>query len=211
MEPSNAIDFQLPAIKYRPSPSGMANMDSDRNKPLIFCIAALSFGQLVAGCTVTALAAIHYPNWGVRTTISMLTFALTAAADVLVSFSMCYLLQIRKTPNKISTSMINKIIILTIHNGLFSCSVAILGLITALAAPRSWLSYASCFVLGKAYFNTLLSTLNLRTTLRERLKRHEAMVGIGTETIQRQLDRVDPQEEELHELRWDSTKPSTVS
>ncbi|KAF8158423.1 hypothetical protein B0H34DRAFT_708781, partial [Crassisporium funariophilum] len=79
----------------------------------------------------------------------------------------------------------NRVMILTINNGILSCSIAIMGLITAVSASQTLFPHAMCFVLGKAYFNTILSCLNARKTLGERLI--DDIDKIGSALFQQQL------------------------
>ncbi|PPQ66384.1 hypothetical protein CVT24_007213 [Panaeolus cyanescens] len=87
----------------------------------------------------------------------------------------------------LSNGLINRIIIVTVHSGALSSSIACVGLFTALAIPKTYVTYAVCFVLGRAYFNALLSSLNARSALRERLDESAAM---GTRTIKNQLEAI---------------------
>ncbi|CAA7261531.1 unnamed protein product [Cyclocybe aegerita] len=174
---------------------------SEMNKYPIIFIVLLSLGQLVCGFSVSiqglggfrTSSAIEYGRISV-----LAAFGMTAAGDMAVALCLCYYLHIRKTSNLASTSLLNKIIILTIHNGLLSSSIALFGFITILSIPMTWAAMASCFILGKAYFNTLLSTLNARKALRAQLEGREA--GVGTNTIRRQLDEAAFREENRFEL-----------
>ncbi|KAJ3512222.1 hypothetical protein NLJ89_g3638 [Agrocybe chaxingu] len=97
--------------------------------PIIF-IVLLSLGQLVCGFSVSiqglggfrTSSAIEYGRISV-----LAAFGMTAAGDMAVALCLCYYLHIRKTSNLASTSLLNKIIILTIHNGLLSRQVTFFG------------------------------------------------------------------------------------
>ncbi|KIY52435.1 hypothetical protein FISHEDRAFT_69854 [Fistulina hepatica ATCC 64428] len=53
------------------------------------------------------------------------SFALTAAADILITIALTYYLQIRKSGHEATNSVINKIIVSTISNGLLTAYVGI--------------------------------------------------------------------------------------
>ncbi|KAF8158425.1 hypothetical protein B0H34DRAFT_456936 [Crassisporium funariophilum] len=159
---------------------------SERNWIPIAVIAVAGSAQFVAGCAVTTLALGNFPccKTYLRPTV-LVSFALTAFTDVIISACLCYYLHVRKTGNAVSGSLLNRVIILTINNGILSSAMALTGCIASLVAPRTSVSSAMCFILGKAYFNTLLSTLNARKNLREKLR--DGTDQIGLETVRKQL------------------------
>ncbi|KAF8158394.1 hypothetical protein B0H34DRAFT_453947 [Crassisporium funariophilum] len=159
---------------------------SERNWILIAFICFTGFAQLVAGTFVTTLALGDFnSSWHDRRMAEILSFSLKAVTDVVISGLLCYYLQIRKTGNVALGGFMNRVMILTINNGILSCLIAIMGLIASAAAQTSF-AHALCFVLGKAYFNTVLSSLNARKTLGERLKGD--IDKVGSAEFQQQLN-----------------------
>ncbi|KAF8158395.1 hypothetical protein B0H34DRAFT_454205 [Crassisporium funariophilum] len=123
---------------------------SERNWILIAFIAFVGFAQFAAGCAVTILALGGFPGYmRYRRTTTLISFALTAFTDVIISACLCYYLQIRKTGNAVTGSLLNRVMILTINNGILSSAIATTGVISAIVAPRSLFPFAMCFVLGK--------------------------------------------------------------
>ncbi|KAF8153143.1 hypothetical protein B0H34DRAFT_93743 [Crassisporium funariophilum] len=159
---------------------------SEKNWILITFICFTGFAQLVAGCSVTILfLGDFHSTMHDRRTVDIISFAFKATTDVVISGLLCYYLQIRKTGNIALGGIMNRVLILTINNGILSCAVAIMGLITAVSAPQTSFPLAMCFVLGKAYFNTILSSLNARKPLGEKLK--SDIERIGGAAFQKQL------------------------
>jgi hypothetical protein len=167
----------------------------------------MSFGQLVCGCGVTVVALGNFPRTAANLMRSIVlgSFAFTAATDVVIAGCLCYYLHIIKTGNAVSNGLINRIIVITVHSGALSSSIACVGLFTLFASPKIFVSSAVCFVLGRAYFNALLSSLNARIGLRHQLSEHAA---IGTRTIKNQLEAIGVQSE--HKDSEDTSRQSPV-
>ncbi|KAL1659298.1 hypothetical protein GGF50DRAFT_120033 [Schizophyllum commune] len=94
------------------------------------------------------------------------TFALTAATDVVVTASLVFYLQIRKTGVQGTNGLVNRLICMTVKSGLISSSLALSACIIQIRCPESFVPIALCFILGKAYANTFLTSLNNRDTIR---------------------------------------------
>ncbi|KAF9003502.1 hypothetical protein BDZ89DRAFT_633999 [Hymenopellis radicata] len=158
---------------------------SDRNMLLFSVICSLAVAQLGLSFAVT-IQGLRFPNFAETPTgsehVVSACFAIVAATDIIITLSLCYYLHIRKSGHerydimtvRLQTNMIhdrtngivNKLIVLTINNGIFTSVVALAAFVTNLAAPTTMWTFALCFFLGKAYTNTLLSSLNSRTTSR---------------------------------------------
>ncbi|KAK0461148.1 uncharacterized protein EV420DRAFT_1668818 [Desarmillaria tabescens] len=76
-------------------------------------------------------------------------FAITAATDVFITVSLCYYLQIRKSGLGRTDSVVNRLILLTINNGILSSVIALTAFVCQLAASGTMLPFAMCFLLGK--------------------------------------------------------------
>ncbi|PBK95770.1 hypothetical protein ARMGADRAFT_1010693 [Armillaria gallica] len=96
-------------------------------------------------------------------------FAITAANDILIALSLSYFLHTHKSGIARTNGIVNRLIILTINNGALSSILAFAALICLLTAPETMVSIAMNFLLGKAYTNTLLASLNWRQNSRDTL------------------------------------------
>jgi len=147
---------------------------SAKNIYLTGTICAMSLTQFALGLGIMIQSLLH-PGLADEYIFKSLVpsgFAITAATDVLITASLCYFLQIRKSGHSKTNGLVNSLITLTISNGVLSSTIAVLAFVFQLAMPKTMLSFAMCFLLGKAYSNTLLSSLNSRRSARERLSRH---------------------------------------
>ncbi|KAF9014490.1 hypothetical protein BDZ89DRAFT_448868 [Hymenopellis radicata] len=142
---------------------------SDRNMLLFSVICSLAVAQLGLSFAVT-IQGLRFPNFAETPTgsehVVSACFAIVAATDIIITLSLCYYLHIRKSGHERTNGIVNKLIVLTINNGIFTSVVALAAFVTNLAAPTTMWTFALCFFLGKAYTNTLLSSLNSRTTSR---------------------------------------------
>ncbi|KAF7334996.1 hypothetical protein MVEN_02249800 [Mycena venus] len=158
---------------------------SDKNKPLVSLIALGSIIQLVTGWVMTGLGFKYrlFADLGHFKALITTSWTTTAVTDVVITISLCYYFHNRRSGIKrchlsyfrksnIDTyqstdNLIQKLIIYTINGGVL-CSVgAIVALLTYLTMPENLVNIAVNFILGKAYSNSLLSSLNARTNLRE--------------------------------------------
>ncbi|KAK0504650.1 hypothetical protein EDD18DRAFT_1125841 [Armillaria luteobubalina] len=114
-------------------------------------------------------------------------FAITAATDIFITVSLCYFLQTRKSGLEKTDGVVNRLTLLTINNGILSSAVALTAFVCQLATSDTMLPFAMCFLLGKVYTNTLLSSLNWRSSTRKCLSRLMHMEILSSE--QRRLSR----------------------
>ncbi|KAF7360799.1 hypothetical protein MVEN_00811900 [Mycena venus] len=142
---------------------------SDKNKSLVTLIALLSTIQLVTGWVMTGLGYKYRLFADLSHYKALITTSLTSSAvtDVLIAISLCYYLNHRRSGVKSTDTLVQKLIIYSINCGILCSLVAVLGLITFLTMPNNLINFAFNFVLGKVYSNSLLSTLNARSHLRE--------------------------------------------
>ncbi|KIY68237.1 hypothetical protein CYLTODRAFT_443505 [Cylindrobasidium torrendii FP15055 ss-10] len=147
---------------------------SSKKLYLLVIVGGMSLAQL-GFSFVVSIQGLEYPNLAdVPASSSWLTtlcFGLTAATDILVSSLLCYFLYVRKSGLIVTDSVVNKLIVLTINNGLLTSVVALIAFIACLTIPSTMVPTASCFILGKAYANTILSSLNSRTRARAHIGR----------------------------------------
>ncbi|KAF9219032.1 hypothetical protein BS17DRAFT_469268 [Gyrodon lividus] len=102
--------------------------------------------------------------------VSLINMALgsTVAVDVLITLFLSLTLYFNKTGITRSDSVINRLIVYTVNNGLLTSLCALLDVIVHSALPTTFAFLAFYFLLSKLYSNTFLSTLNARRSLRGR-------------------------------------------
>ncbi|KAI5896233.1 uncharacterized protein SCHCODRAFT_02614306 [Schizophyllum commune H4-8] len=141
---------------------------SGRNWVLTVLIWALALAQGCMGWSIAISSLLHPDGTEIKKYAELVppTFAITAATDVVVTASLVYYLQIRKTGVQGTNGLVNRLICMTIKSGLISSSLALSACIIQLRCPESFVPIALCFILGKAYANTFLTSLNNRDTIR---------------------------------------------
>ncbi|KAI5828775.1 hypothetical protein K523DRAFT_353145 [Schizophyllum commune Tattone D] len=97
------------------------------------------------------------------------SFAITAGTDIFITASLVYYLQFRKTKNERTDSVVNKLIMMSVNNGLLSSTIAFGAFICVVVWDAGFVTIALCSLLGKAYGNSLLGSLNSRQARREEL------------------------------------------
>ncbi|THU77207.1 hypothetical protein K435DRAFT_702890, partial [Dendrothele bispora CBS 962.96] len=98
--------------------------------------------------------------------LSISVNALAAIGDVLIACSLIVLLQKSKTGFKRSDTMINKLILFTVHTGSITTLFAISSLISITVAPNTFVYIFFFFCIGRLYTNSFLATLNARHAIR---------------------------------------------
>jgi len=96
-----------------------------------------------------------------------LGLALSSAADVLITVTLCYKLRSSRTGSLGIDNIIDSLVLYTLENGSFTCAGTVLSMICWLTMPRNRLFLALHFMIAKLYANSLLATLNTRKTLRD--------------------------------------------
>jgi len=104
--------------------------------------------------------------------------------DVLITTSICVLLNHNRSGFKSSDSLINTLMVYTINTGLVTSLCAMACLVSFAIWPHTFIFVAIYFVLGKLYVNTILAVLNTRSFLRTR--------KMGVSTIPQSPSAVEP-------------------
>ncbi|KDR77721.1 hypothetical protein GALMADRAFT_155508 [Galerina marginata CBS 339.88] len=130
--------------------------------PLI--IGFFGFCSLIGGSTLS-IQVSFFREWAGfkifdRAVIVWLTGS--AAADIIITVSLCWTLYRWKTGMKATDDRVSKIVRLTMQTGLLTTIFALLDLIISLTVHRVLLNFAWDLALSKLYTNSLLSTLNAR-------------------------------------------------
>ncbi|PPQ75119.1 hypothetical protein CVT26_008297, partial [Gymnopilus dilepis] len=98
--------------------------------------------------------------------LSVLVNALAAAGDIVIAFSLCWLLHKSRTGFSKSNRIIDKLILFTVNTGLLTSLCAIASLTSIIVAGHTYLYIAFFFCIGRLYTNSLLVTLNAREMIR---------------------------------------------
>ncbi|THG95619.1 hypothetical protein EW145_g7924 [Phellinidium pouzarii] len=127
---------------------------SRKNVPLV-CILEIIVVAEFAAVTVPSI------EW-----IAKLINSLMVSADFAIAAALIYYLNHSRTGFKRSETMINRLIVFTIHTGLATSVFATLSLIFSSLYPTA-LIYVTFFIcVSKLYVNALFATLNSRTSMR---------------------------------------------
>lgn len=89
-------------------------------------------------------------------------------ADLLIALVLSYFLFTSRTGVQNTDSIVNRIIIVIVNNGVLLAAVEVVVLVTVLMFPANFIYLAIFQVVGNLYANSLLATLNIRNALRAR-------------------------------------------
>jgi len=103
----------------------------------------------------------------------------SAAADVIITISLCWTLYRWKTGMRVTDDRVTKIIRLTMQTGLLTTIFALLDLIISLTIHTVLLNFVWDLALSKLYTNSLLSTLNARDKRNDDNIVHSSNLGGG--------------------------------
>ncbi|KAJ3489542.1 hypothetical protein NLI96_g2073 [Meripilus lineatus] len=144
---------------------------SGGNLPLLgtIVIAALA---VYAGAIVFAIRAAKVAAFLRFNEISALIYyslAATAAADIIISGSLCYFLSRKRTAFKRTQSLIKSLIVYTINAGAFTWrdDNAEVRISQYATMPDNFIFQAFYFVLPKLFLNSLLAMMNARHSIRD--------------------------------------------
>jgi hypothetical protein len=137
-----------------------------QSKKIPFVIAVFSIVSLAGGIWV-GVQVVVFKLFSKKDSFQfnlpgVIWFVAAAVADVLITVTLVYSLRQRKTGHKKTSSLINRIIKLTIQTGLVTTITALLDLFLFTLSPKTAVSFVWDFSVSKLYTNALLSTLNAR-------------------------------------------------
>ncbi|KAJ6465392.1 hypothetical protein C8R45DRAFT_1023022 [Mycena sanguinolenta] len=95
--------------------------------------------------------------------------ALSTATDVIITATLCFMLQQTRPASLETESMINRLILFTINTGLLTSLCAIAALVSLVVSPRTLIYASFYFCIGRLYSNALLASLNARAVIRGRI------------------------------------------
>lgn len=131
---------------------------------ILLFLALLHFvsGQVEA---VELLLLRKFARFDSVTVPSILRLSSAALCDTAIAASLSYFLHKKRTGFKRSDEIINYLIVFSINSGLATSLISVASLITYLVAQKLWIYTALCFLIGRLYANTFLSSLNSRQIL----------------------------------------------
>ncbi|KAL1750939.1 hypothetical protein FB107DRAFT_222985 [Schizophyllum commune] len=154
----------------------------DERMPFLTKLSALGWALALLGL----IPRIAQESAAVRAIVPS-SFAITAGTDIFITASLVYYLQFRKTKNVRTDSVVNKLIMMSVNNGLLSSTIAFGAFICVVVWDAGFVTIALCSLLGKAYGNSLLGSLNSRQARREELS--EQLRGSGSRGSRRLASR----------------------
>ncbi|KAF8180851.1 hypothetical protein BJ912DRAFT_618796 [Pholiota molesta] len=136
-------------------------------------VLALALIVFICGCTFGVKGFILKTFEGVNTVSIYLyvSFAAAVVADSIVAISLCILLHQSRTGLKRTDSLLTILMIFIINTGLLTSICALVCLITYAIWPFKFIFMGFYFALSKLYVNSLLASLNARSSLRARDER----------------------------------------
>jgi len=144
---------------------------SQHNVFLTGCILLLIFATSACG-TAWVVLALQAGTYERLLTISPLTIsinALSTAVDVIITSTMCFMLQQTRPASLETETMVNRLILFTINTGLLTSLCAIASLISLIISPKTLIYASFYFCIGRLYSNALLASLNARGVIRGRI------------------------------------------
>jgi len=142
---------------------------SRRNYWLVGVLTVLSLGQLVSiavyygkVCRMNSLAELS-----TIITLEKICNIMGAASDVGIAGSLVYLLRNSRAKSgfKQTQTLVNRLIMFSIKTGLITSFCAIMAFVSVIAWPNTFLYVAFYLLISRLYANSLLATLNARSSL----------------------------------------------
>ncbi|KAK0217165.1 hypothetical protein IW262DRAFT_174930 [Armillaria fumosa] len=139
---------------------------SNHNRPLVAVVVVPSICRLGTSMSVT-IYSLHLKSFVLFEISSMAnliraSLTLYVVTDLLVAVLLCYFLHSNRTGIKRTNTMINRLIIYAIHNGLITAVADVFVIAFNIAYPNN-LVYLSVYqIVANLYSNTFLATLNSR-------------------------------------------------
>jgi len=137
----------------------------------------LSFGRLSAAIVSTTemgrLKSFHgfVEHYGYVFTLGL---SMACTADICITASMCYFLQMSRTGFGMMDHVIDTIMLYTFNNGALTSVTTVISMICWLTMPGNLIFLGLHFTISKLYANSLLATLNSRRLIRKQ----RAKVGV---------------------------------
>ncbi|TDL30100.1 hypothetical protein BD410DRAFT_52443 [Rickenella mellea] len=148
---------------------------SQRNKYLTAVIVALACLQFAFGTKSSAIGfdgnVSSFDTVGTpRVEFLMgMYFGNTLLCDLVITSSLCFILNKSRTGFKRTDSIINQLMLFSLSTGIVTSIFAVVNLVVFFTMPTNLVHLAVGFLLSKLYSNSLLVHLNIRDTIRHKI------------------------------------------
>ncbi|KAF5319713.1 hypothetical protein D9619_008602 [Psilocybe cf. subviscida] len=139
-----------------------------RSLPVLIAVLAVLVYIPGLGYASRALQLRTFERINEVSTYLYVSFVATVAADSTIAISLCALLFHSRTGIKKTDSILRILMAYSINTGLLTSVAALACLITYALWPQKFIFIGFYFVLSKLYVNSLLASLNARSSLREK-------------------------------------------
>ncbi|KAH6915205.1 hypothetical protein BKA70DRAFT_569271 [Coprinopsis sp. MPI-PUGE-AT-0042] len=141
---------------------------SEGNVPLTVVISLLVLAEFAcsAAFTVESLKLRTWEDLASLKGLSISVNIIGVVADVIIAGALFFFLHRSRTGFKKSDTMISRLILFTVSTGFLTSLCAIGSLVSILAWGHTLIYVAFYFSIGRLYSNSLLSTLNVRKSIR---------------------------------------------
>lgn len=149
-------------------------LTAPRNRPLamilVFCIGGTSLLTFSSGFAFGTKAFMLGTFAGFKKISYLLYTSLGSGvvADAFIAVSMCVLLSRSRTGLRNTDTMIDTLILYTINTSLLTTVCSAACFISYAVRPNDFIFLGIYFILSELFFNSLLASLNARTTIRNR-------------------------------------------
>ncbi|PBK90117.1 hypothetical protein ARMGADRAFT_1014751 [Armillaria gallica] len=139
---------------------------SNHNIPLVAVVVIPSFCRLGTSMCVTGYS-LHLKYFvlfdrGTMASLARASLVLYVVTDLLVALLLCYFLHSSRTGIKRTDTLINKLIVYAIHNGLITSVADIFVIVFNIAYPKNLVYLSVDLIVANLYSNSFLATLNTR-------------------------------------------------
>ncbi|KAJ6562253.1 hypothetical protein B0H19DRAFT_1375400 [Mycena capillaripes] len=136
---------------------------------LVLLLIVATSGACGTAWVVLALQAGTYERLLRISPLTISINALSTAADVIITATLCFMLQQTRPASLETETMVNRLILFTINTGLLTSLCAIASLISLIISPKTLVYASFYFCIGRLYSNALLASLNARSVIRGRI------------------------------------------
>ncbi|KAF7343065.1 hypothetical protein MVEN_01736900 [Mycena venus] len=173
---------------------------------IVFLLAVIALGGGI-GQVILATGVKRYSELGKTSVTTNLQAAFALAADMLISFGLCWRLSQNRGGIQSTNKILNFLIMTAINRGVFTVLLAGLNIVLFVSQPGTFYFMLALLISDKVYMNSMLAMLNTRqyavqlpgTTLVEHIsmsafsaKNRTIQTGISVSTVQEtQHDPVD--------------------
>ncbi|KAF9471997.1 hypothetical protein BDN70DRAFT_515464 [Pholiota conissans] len=134
--------------------------------PVIITVLSLTVFSFGCGFASRSFILKTYAKMNEASYMLYASFATAVVADTLVAVSLCTLLIQSRTGFRRTDSIVTKLMAFSINTGLLTSIAAIACFVTYAIWPQRFIFMGIYFALSKLYVNSLLASLNARSSLR---------------------------------------------